>query len=686
MLSLLLLFFVSGYAQDTKLTIYCTNDIHGHVLKEKRDSIIDITYIASLKKNSQNPCLLVDAGDLAYGMPIADSAYISDLADLLNVAGYDAATLGNHDFDGGIKELESRITKSKFPYVSANIFKHETSQYYLSNFRKINGSGNYTIKEINGIKVGIFGLTTAKAECARTKEFIDFKGNDSDTAYIAIANKEVKKLKERKKADIVIAICHLGKPNYTDSIMKRINGLDAIIDGDSHQEYVDFYNHDKRVLIQAGTGAQKVGEIILNINKKKEITNINARLLSFSDVRNIKIDKNIAQKEKKLRQTLEQKYGTLPLRLKEPFWGNSVTYLNPLANPSIVDVEPCRLTQTMLGQLWCYIMLRSYAYRNYKDPDLDNAMKPLVILKNGGSLRTGLPEGEVTGTDLFQMCPNNAEVVSVQVRYKTLNRILSYSLAKSVGYNEMNDIRVSKRQRSGAFLQWMGVKADWVSEPVINAISDKSFSASGDTPESKTVFSLFNSYCPRAEIPIKPYNKTDICTLITTRYVLNDTTSYGGKIEIIGTPDVLGNELNLMNSFFSNYTESNQSPLAWTLKDNLKRYKLEINGNVNEGFQYTPNLLLQYDGLVEGDIRYTVIYQKGRLKKEHKYIDYIKNGEIFTPGNKYIGPVIVKLECDAKVRTRDGKTISRNLYGSTYLDPMIGCGDAFPAVIKLRER
>ena len=153
-------------AQDLSLTIYSTNDLHGHILKESRDSIIDISRVAALKKNCANPVLLFDAGDLAYGMPVADSAYIEDLANLLNMAGYDAAVPGNHEFDGGMADFDSRVEKTSYPVLSANLLDAKSGYLYLERFG--HGCGASLVRDMYGLKVGIFGLTTAKSASSLT--------------------------------------------------------------------------------------------------------------------------------------------------------------------------------------------------------------------------------------------------------------------------------------------------------------------------------------------------------------------------------------------------------------------------------------------------------------------------------------------------------------------------------------
>ncbi len=479
-------------------------------------------------------------------------------------------------------------------------------------------------------------------------------------------------MKKDKKADIVIALCHLGKPNHTDEILEEVEGLDVIVDGDSHQEYVDFYNRSKRVLIQTGTGAQKVGEIILNINKDKEITNINAKLLSFSDVRNIKIDKNIAQKEKTLREILEQKYGALNYKSEEPFWGGSVTYLNEKE----VEAEPNRLTQTMLGKLWCHIMLDAYRYltknelQYVKGNEMSEQLpyQPWVVLKNGGSLRAGLPQGTVTGYDLFQMCPNNADVVAVRISFGTLYQILSNSLNC---INIEDGVRKNTPKGSGTFLQWKGISVDY------DPIQKKGHFVFSNRPYTQT-------------IPIEKNNNRDFCTLITTRYVLEDK-SYG-DIETKGEPIVLGKELDLMKVFFNEYCDppsfEHLPTLVEWLRTDLKVYEFNTEGCVPENQPYTPQILLQYENLLDTDITYTITSYDHSLNRymDIKYVDVVKAGELMVLPRQCTGPITIEIECDARIKASDGKILYKTLYGSAYLDPIIGCGDKFPAVIKLKER
>ena len=660
--NLFLLVSLGLSAQGKQLSIYCTNDLHGHVLKESRDSIIDITYAASLKKNAGSPTLLLDAGDLAYGMPIAAPGFLKDLAALLNLAGYNASTLGNHDFDGGLDELGCRIRESAFPYVSANIKDVVTKKDYLDTFKteKVPHGASF-IKQLDGLSIGIFGLTTIKSACPKT-ESLEFLCDDNNVGhYKELAKVEVQRLKS-KGAKIIIAITHLGLPNNSQELLE-IPGLDIIVDGASHEEYIRYNADSTRVLIQTGTAAQKIGEIKCAINPDKSIKLGKVRLLSFEDVRDIRIDPAIRERESVLRKKVNQMYGPLRYRMTEPLWGASASYFQ---NNQKKNVEPMRLTQTLLGKLWTYIMLDAWRIKLEKT-HMETGKEPWVVLKNGGSFRAGLPEGVVTGTDLFQMCPNNSDVVAVKISHKTLYRLLAQSLNC---LRIADDIRTNTVKNSGTFLQWKGVNGTY------------------NKTTSQSTFNFYNTGL--SPVPIDPASDKDSCMLITTSYVLNDKTyqiDYN-KHRVL----TIGKELDLMNIFFNEYYDPEPelpSLMEW-LYMNQRINGLTVEG-IDEEKKYKPSLHLEYiydtgdklknaNRAVNCDVRYT-IYNQG--KKSSHFGNTDASATLTIPAD-IVGVAVVTIECDIEIQLRDGRKVYSTVRGEGYLDPLIGCGVKYPAFVKLK--
>ena len=639
--------FLPLAAQDLSLTIYSTNDLHGHILKESRDSIIDISRVAALKKNCANPVLLFDAGDLAYGMPVADSAYIEDLANLLNMAGYDAAVPGNHEFDGGMADFDSRVEKTSYPVLSANLLDAKSGHLYLERFG--HGCGASLVRDMNGLKVGIFGLTTAKSASSLTAGKVIFE-TDNDGFYTKIARRESRKLR-RAGADVVIAVLHLGKPNRTADILSKVKSIDVIIDGDSHEEYVDFSKDSTRVLLQAGAFGFKIGKTVIEVERGK-VHKIHASLLSRADVSDVPVDTAVAAAEARLRHKVNARYGSTGFDMPVPLWGNSAYFA---AGDSIYASDPNRLVQTLEGKLWGRIMSEASAAAGLIDGRRPSAV---VVLKNGGSFREPLDAGDVSLTGLFRMCPNNGMVVVAEVQYSTLYRIL----ARSLDFVRMADsLRYSPETGSGAFLQWYGVCGHY------------------DPPTGKKQFWL--KTFDGGNIPLLPEDSLNTCTLLASEYVFADSAAYG-KIETVGEKRLLGRELDIMGDYFRSSRLKDYSFVA-ALQRDLQLYGLRISGTVEENSSYKPSAMLYYPGLQCDSVKCTLYYKDGGKQ--------IGLTELSLPLDEYMrfdipvtcqGPAVLQVECEGF--RSDGKT-PVGLYGSTYFNPALG-SNRFHSVVLMRER
>ena len=183
-----------------ELIIFHTNDMHARVqtTDDSGQSIGLAAMAAAVKEvKSKNPATLwLDAGDTFHGMPMITISKGENMIPLLNEAGIDAMSAGNHDFNYGSAQLEKIAKKLKFPILDSNVV------------RKSNGKNvfkSYKIFKLDGIKVGVFGLSTP--ECA-------YKTNPNNVSTINFLNPVetaqmmIKIL--RPKCDVVIAVMHMG--------------------------------------------------------------------------------------------------------------------------------------------------------------------------------------------------------------------------------------------------------------------------------------------------------------------------------------------------------------------------------------------------------------------------------------------------------------------------------------------
>ena len=191
--------FSFAFAEDaeiTKITIIHTNDTHARL--EGSASEIGFAKIATLVKEAKiaNPnTLVLDAGDTLHGMPIVNISKGENAIKVLEAVGYDYMTLGNHDFNYGQGRLLELKDMSKVGMLSANIL-NEKGEYVFT---------PYVIKEVGGVKIGIFGLTTPETAYKTSPTNVEgLTFADS----IEVSKKMVEELKD--KTDVIIALAHIG--------------------------------------------------------------------------------------------------------------------------------------------------------------------------------------------------------------------------------------------------------------------------------------------------------------------------------------------------------------------------------------------------------------------------------------------------------------------------------------------
>jgi 2',3'-cyclic-nucleotide 2'-phosphodiesterase/3'-nucleotidase len=191
------------------LTILQTSDLHGRV--HPHDSVDDRDLGGSLSRIASavravraegNPVLLVDSGDTIQGAPEQAVAFAAGRPDpivaAMNLVGYDAMALGNHEFDFGIARTRASRAEARFPWLSANTLGADGRPAF----------DPYAVKTLAGVRVGILGLTTASAGAASPTlvETVSFEDPG------AAARRWVPVLREQEKADLVVVVIHEGLP------------------------------------------------------------------------------------------------------------------------------------------------------------------------------------------------------------------------------------------------------------------------------------------------------------------------------------------------------------------------------------------------------------------------------------------------------------------------------------------
>jgi 5'-nucleotidase / UDP-sugar diphosphatase len=353
-------------AAVTKITLLHTNDSHSRVFEGKYDGM-GFAKLATLVKQHEEQnenTLLLDAGDTFHGKTFATLTKGESIANVLNAVGYDGLAAGNHDFNYGYERLLELSEIVDFPVLSANVIYEETGELVLP---------PYMIKEVDGIKLGIFGLSTPETHYkTHPKNVEGLKFTDP----VAAANKMIAELKEQG-VDTVIALTHLGTDaSSTDTSIKVAEGapgIDLIIDGHSHT--VDNVGVSGTKIVSAGEYLKNLGVINLEFTGK-ELTNVTASLTTKEDAATVEPDADTA--------TLIDEIKTAQEEILAEVAGETTVTLDG-------ERDQVRKGETNLGNLITDAML-----------DVTGAD---FALTNGGGIRASIDAGEITKGEVITVLP-----------------------------------------------------------------------------------------------------------------------------------------------------------------------------------------------------------------------------------------------------------------------------------------
>ncbi|ALI98134.1 bifunctional metallophosphatase/5'-nucleotidase [Rufibacter tibetensis] len=261
-------------AAPIRLTILHTNDMHSRIDPfpndgRKNGGMGGMARRATLVKQirAQEPnVLLLDAGDIWQGTPYFNFFGGELEFKLMTEMGYDAATLGNHDFDNGLDGLQKQLPHAGFPFLVAN---YDFSDTILKDQFK-----PYKVFVKDGVRVGVFGLGIQLAGLVADKNFGGTKYLDP----VATAQRMVQTLRKKENVDLVICLSHLGYKYESDRIDDRklaqqVNGIDLIIGGHTHTfldepEKFTHANGHVTLVNQVGWSGINLGRVDFIFNRK----------------------------------------------------------------------------------------------------------------------------------------------------------------------------------------------------------------------------------------------------------------------------------------------------------------------------------------------------------------------------------------------------------------------------------
>ena len=366
---------------DGDIVILHTNDVHG--------AISGYAKVAALKDAYEARgayVLLMDAGDFIQGDPTVSTSEGATAVELMNLAGYDVASMGNHEFDYGYQNLKDLEADADFTIVDANVLYNGQVAF----------EDNVVFTAPDGTKIGVFGLdtpeTATKANPAKIKG-VTFQAGEE---MFDLARAEVQLL-EDAHCEYIVCLGHLGidaesTGNRSIDLLEEVDGIDVFIDGHSHSTLEDVKaaaggtgKVGDTLVTSTGTKLESVG--VVTIDADGTITTATTPVADLTAT-----DADVAARAAKIQAEIDKEYGTV--------FAKTEVALNGEKEPGN------RTEETNLGDLICDALVWG-AEREGTEVD--------AAVTNGGGIRASIAAGDITKKDINTVLPfgNTLSIVKV---------------------------------------------------------------------------------------------------------------------------------------------------------------------------------------------------------------------------------------------------------------------------------
>ncbi|MCQ2752363.1 MAG: bifunctional metallophosphatase/5'-nucleotidase [Coriobacteriales bacterium] len=411
------------------ICILATNDIHTSLdatsegSTQKTFGYAEVAgYYQDMKTTyGDNNVCLVDAGDLVQGSSYGALTKGTFPVNVMSMVGYSVATVGNHEFDYGADYMYDLLsgtvpdTTVNFQTTSCNIYRKDTGGMLTRQYLP------YIIKNLNGTKVAFVGVTTPEALTKTApSHFHDDSGNmvynfsedeNGQALYNCVQN-AINDCRTNESPDFVILLAHLGQEGMTDkwrsdTLMSHINGVDAVLDGHSHEKYnkiVKDKDNKDIAIVQAGYQAEGISKLILN-NTAAPST-VSATLVTPGSVTitpDSTVQSYITSKKSEIDAGISDPFATTTNKLVATDLGTGETEGMRLA----------RVHETNLGDLV------ADSFRDYFHADIG--------FENGGGLRNNVDAGPVSMKSFIDVMPFFNTIACVRVSGQTILDALEMS-------------------------------------------------------------------------------------------------------------------------------------------------------------------------------------------------------------------------------------------------------------------
>ena len=366
-----------------ELTVVTTNDIHGYYTNTS--STVGMEYVAAIAQES-GADLVLDAGDTLHGQSFATVTQGESMARLMEAAGYDAMTMGNHDLNYGVARLQ-QLSEEDLPILVGNLVDQNGESALPAAITK----------EVEGITVGVFGVYDDSLISSTDTKALE---GCTVTDAVEYANQTAKALTDAG-CDVVVCLTHNADPI---AFAQKTSNIDLVVSGHQHLEYRTLLDNaqGKNVFVtQNGYYFWQVGLISLSYDPATdEITGADLEYINAQQ----------AAEEYTPDQTVSELIATITQENSAIL--DTVIGTSPVAMP--YAWEDVRRGETDIGQF----VTASYLEATGAD----------LAIENAGGIRSGLPQGEVKYGDVISISPYGNLVVTKQLTGAQIQQMLEISL------------------------------------------------------------------------------------------------------------------------------------------------------------------------------------------------------------------------------------------------------------------
>ncbi len=391
------------------LNVVFTSDGHGHILpsrafwKHDKPQIGGLAALGGYLKKLTCPYLLTDSGDIFQGTPEGINTKGKAVVEIMNILGYDAVQVGNHEFDLGQEVLRGLSETADFSFLGANIIEDDTGVVpaYLK---------KYLIKTLQGIKIGLIGVITSQMEKLILKQHI--AGLKFSNPVKAI-NDNVKIL-QSKGAEIIVVLSHLGL-DEDRKIADKLNDVDVVLGAHSHRCLYNPIKVKRLLICQSGSNFINIGHLKLYYSTCEK------KILSYCHcLVPLYVEEFLPHEG--VRKIVEEMQAEVSPWLYEVI-GQSEVFL-----PNHLSGKQKKHGELALGNWQTDLM------REITESDL--------AFQNTGGIRASIQKGDIKVRDVWELSPFGNTLTQMTLTGRQIHKLLEQSVAHKYSKLQVSGLKV----------------------------------------------------------------------------------------------------------------------------------------------------------------------------------------------------------------------------------------------------